>query len=48
MALGSGHQTVTTAAKFVPEVWSDEVVATYKKQLVAAKDKLYSKNFRGA
>ena len=36
MALGSGHQTVTTAAKFVPEVWSDEVVATYKKQLVAA------------
>jgi N4-gp56 family major capsid protein len=36
MALGSGHQTVTTAAKFVPEVWSDEVVATYKKNLVAA------------
>jgi N4-gp56 family major capsid protein len=36
MALGSGHQTITTAAKFVPEVWSDEVVATYKKQLVAA------------
>jgi N4-gp56 family major capsid protein len=36
MALGSGHQTVTTAAKFVPEVWSDEVVATYKTNLVAA------------
>ena len=36
MALGSGHQTITTAAKFIPEVWSDEVVATYKKQLVAA------------
>jgi N4-gp56 family major capsid protein len=36
MALGSGHQTITTAAKFVPEVWSDEVVATYKKNLVAA------------
>jgi len=31
MALGSGHQTITTAAKFIPEVWSDEVVATYKK-----------------
>jgi N4-gp56 family major capsid protein len=36
MALGSGHQTITTAARFIPEVWSDEVVATYKKQLVAA------------
>jgi N4-gp56 family major capsid protein len=36
MALGSGHQTITTAAKFIPEVWSDEVVATYKKNLVAA------------
>jgi N4-gp56 family major capsid protein len=36
MALGSGHQTITTAARFIPEVWSDEVVATYKKNLVAA------------
>ena len=36
MPLGSGHQTKTTADKFVPEVWSDEVVATYKKSLVAA------------
>ena len=36
MPLGTGHQTKTTAANFVPEVWSDEVVATYKKSLIAA------------
>jgi N4-gp56 family major capsid protein len=36
MALGSNHQTVTTAASFIPEIWSDEVVATYKKNLVLA------------
>jgi N4-gp56 family major capsid protein len=34
--LGTNHQTVTTAANFIPEIWSDEVVATYKKNLVAA------------
>ena len=36
MALGTYHQTVTTADKFIPEIWSDEVVATYKKNLVLA------------
>jgi len=36
MALGTSHQTVTTADKFIPEIWSDEVVATYKKNLVLA------------
>ena len=36
MALGSNHQTITTADKFIPEIWSDEVVATYKKNLVLA------------
>ena len=36
MALGSLHQTVTTASKFIPDIWSDEVVATYKSNLVAA------------
>ena len=46
MALGSGHQTVTTAAKFVPEVWSDEVVATYKKNLIAA-NLIKKMNFKG-
>ena len=28
--------TVTTAAKFIPKLWSDEVIATYKANLVAA------------
>ena len=36
MALGTAHQTITTAANFIPEIWSDEVVATYKKNLVLA------------
>tara|TARA_R110002012_G_scaffold17848_2_gene66444 strand:- start:1534 stop:2457 length:924 start_codon:yes stop_codon:yes gene_type:complete len=34
MALGSNHQTTTTAAKFIPELWSDEVIAGYKANLV--------------
>lgn len=46
MALGSGHQTITTAAKFIPEIWSDEVVATYKKNLVAA-NLIKKMNFKG-
>jgi hypothetical protein len=36
MALGSNHQTITTAANFIPEQWSDETVAAYKSQLVLA------------
>jgi N4-gp56 family major capsid protein len=36
MALGTDHVTSTTAATFIPEVWSDEIVAAYKKSLVAA------------
>ena len=36
MALGTNQVTVTTAATFIPEVWSDEIIATYKKNLVAA------------
>jgi len=36
MGLGTSHQTITTADKFIPEIWSDEVVATYKKNLVLA------------
>ena len=36
MGLGTAHVTVTTGATFIPEVWSDEIVATYKKSLVAA------------
>jgi N4-gp56 family major capsid protein len=34
MALGTAQQTVTTAANFIPELWSDEVIAGYKKNLV--------------
>lgn len=30
------NMTVTTAAKFIPKLWSDEVLATYKANLVAA------------
>ena len=36
MPLGTGHVTVTTAATFIPEVWSDEIAAAYKKSLVMA------------
>ena len=46
MPLGSGHQTITTANRFIPEIWSDEVVATYKKQLVAA-NLIKKMNFKG-
>tara|TARA_Y100001937_G_scaffold13974_1_gene18636 strand:+ start:827 stop:1750 length:924 start_codon:yes stop_codon:yes gene_type:complete len=34
MALGTGHQTTTTGATFIPELWSDEVIAGYKANLV--------------
>jgi N4-gp56 family major capsid protein len=30
------NMTTTTAANFIPEIWSDEVIATYKGNLVAA------------
>ena len=36
MALGTGHSTVTTQAVFIPEIWSDEVIAAYKANLVVA------------
>lgn len=36
MGLGTNHVTVTTAATFIPEIWSDEIVAAYKKSLVMA------------
>lgn len=36
MALGSNHIGVTAGANFIPEIWSDEVVAAYKQQLVLA------------
>jgi hypothetical protein len=36
MALGTDHETITTSANFIPEVWSDEVLAAYKSNLVAS------------
>ena len=36
MALGSNHVTNTTASTFIPELWSDEIVAAYKNSLVLA------------
>jgi len=32
----TGGTTNTTQAAFIPELWSDEIVATYKKSLIAA------------
>lgn len=32
----TGAQTVTTNAVFIPELWSDDVIAAYKKNLVVA------------
>lgn len=46
MALGTAHVTVTTAATFIPEIWSDEIVATYKKNLVLA-NLVKKMNFKG-
>ena len=46
MALGTNHVTKTTADKFIPEIWSDEIIAAYKANLVAAN--MFSKmSFKG-
>lgn len=34
MPLGTNNTTQTTSAKFIPQLWSDEVIATYKQKLV--------------
>lgn len=36
MALGTNHVTTTTQAVFIPELWSDDLIAAYKKNLVLA------------
>lgn len=46
MALGTAHVTTTTANTFIPEIWSDEIVATYKKNLVLA-NLVKKMNFKG-
>lgn len=35
MGLGTNHITLTTADVFVPELWSDEIIAAFKANLVA-------------
>lgn len=36
MALGSNHVTTSVANNFIPELWSDEVIGSYKSNLVLA------------
>jgi N4-gp56 family major capsid protein len=36
MALGSNHTDVSAAADFLPEVWSDDIITSYKSNLVMA------------
>lgn len=36
MGLGTAHVTSTTANSFIPEIWSDEIIAAYKTNLVMA------------
>ncbi len=36
MALGTNHVTNATASTFIPELWSDEIIAAYKQNLVMA------------
>ena len=36
MALGTNQVTTTIAGNFIPELWSDEVIGAYKKNLVVA------------
>lgn len=36
MGLGTNQTTITTSANFIPEQWSDEVIARYKQKLVVA------------
>ena len=42
----SGSVTTTTADKFIPEIWSDEIIAAYKKNLVLA-NLVMKMNFKG-
>jgi N4-gp56 family major capsid protein len=46
MPLGTDHVTTTTAANFIPEIWSDEIIAAYKRSLVAA-NLIKKMNFKG-
>jgi hypothetical protein len=46
MSFGYDHVTKSTAATFIPEIWSDEIIASYKKALVLA-NLVNKMNFRG-
>ena len=46
MAYPTPAVTTTTAATFIPEIWSDEIVASYKKNLVLA-NLVMKMNFKG-
>ena len=46
MAYPTPAVTTTTAATFIPEIWSDEIVAAYKKNLVLA-NLVMKMNFKG-
>ena len=46
MGLGTNHVTRTTAATFIPAIWSDEIAAAYKKNLVIA-NLIKKMNFKG-
>jgi N4-gp56 family major capsid protein len=46
MPLGTDHVTNTTANAFIPEIWSDEIVAAYKRSLVMA-NLVKKMNFKG-
>lgn len=36
MGLGTNHVTTTTSQTFIPAIWSDEIIASYRKSLVLA------------
>ena len=42
----ANNVTITSAANFIPEIWSDEIVAAYKRNLVAA-NVVKKMNFKG-
>ena len=46
MAYPTPQVTNTTAATFIPEIWSDEIIAAYKKNLVMA-NLVMKMNFKG-
>lgn len=46
MAYPTPAVTVTTAGTFIPEIWSDEIIAAYKKNLVLA-NIVMKMNFKG-